>query len=491
MPLLDLNALAAVWLARRPAPEAPRGLGGRLLLGGLGVLALSSALGLGALAGRQALQAPAWIGPWLDRLGFALGAGGALWDGGPLLEARPWRPFRLQRRTLLAGEFLLGLTTGAKRALAALLFTAALGSGLPAPSLLPWALLTAVLLVLWAFGLERLLHALMPGALRFLRLPLAIGLLVGAWALHHTSVGSTAWTPGNQLARVAEGLLRGGAVLAPLGWTALSTSLMLALTTWALVPALSRSQNGSALVAGRPPTFRCPWRGLAGMHLRQLLVSRAGQLRLVMVFLAVLGIKEPELISLGRLHAPRAWVALWFALTFGTVLAVPLCNLLGLDRGGIRTWWVLPLEDRDLLKAKVAGTAAYAGLVAGLLCLAVGTFHGIRQVEGPGLLLLLAFVFLWCAGSGLERSILASWSQAGSSYGIQLDFTDEKVARLGVALAPIPIAIPLYALTVWIHPMLAAMAMAGLCLLALHRLRHRLDAASQLLDLHREHINRA
>lgn len=490
MPLLDLSALAALRLARTQRAGAPKGLGGRLLVGCLGALALSGALALGVLAGQQALCAPVALGPWLDRLGFALGAGGALWSGGPVLEARPWRPFRLQRRTLLVGELLLGLTTGAKRVLVALLLTAALGFSLPVPSLLPWALLTVILLVLWAFGLERLLYAAMPGPLRILRLPLALGLPLGAWVLRRTSAGAIAWTPGHQLARAAEAVLRGGSAAGPIGWAALATALMLALTAWALIPALSRARGGTALVAGTPPAFRCPWHGLAGLHLRQLLASRAGQLRLVMVFLAVLGIKEPELISLGRLHAPRAWVALWFALTFGTVLAVPLCNLLGLDRGGIRTWWALPLEDRDLLKAKVAGTALYASLVAGLLCLAVCAFHGIRPVEGPGLLLLLAFVFLWCTGSGLERSILASWSQTRSSYGIQLEFTDEKVARLGVALAPIPMAIPLYALTVWIHPILAAMAMAGMCLLALLRLRRRLDAGCRLLDQYREQINR-
>ena len=71
MPLLDLSALAALRLARTQRAGAPKGLGGRLLVGCLGALALSGALALGVLAGQQALCAPVALGPWLDRLGFA------------------------------------------------------------------------------------------------------------------------------------------------------------------------------------------------------------------------------------------------------------------------------------------------------------------------------------------------------------------------------------------------------------------------------------
>jgi len=226
--------------------------------------------------------------------------------------------------------------------------------------------------------------------------------------------------------------------------------------------------------------------------------------------MAILLTKEPVLISIGHLQTPQAWVALAGALTFGVVLMVPLCNLLGFDRGGIRTWWLLPLRDRDLWLGKVAGTAAYAALAlpvlliflvqaqalrlhaldraGGLdLTLEAGT-HPLGAAAVLALALLLAILFLWWAGSGLKLSLAGASPMGLGTYGVQPGFTDEKVARLGVLFAPLLWIVPLFAVASLLGPAVLFPVLALLGTWSGLRFSRKLDQVCAAMDGGREEL---
>jgi hypothetical protein len=524
---VDVRVLAALWQARRAG--TPRRSGARRLWSGVLLGAIALELALGALwagwtcARRMPGADPVLLGTALWRIPLGLGLAGALWDGGCVLSPRPLRPFFVRIRTLLLAELLLGLSTGMKRALFALAGLFALGAAARSPVLLPWALLSGFLAVLWVACLERLLPTLLPASLlrqRILLLLLAAtasmlaglrllglgGPLLFGWRFAWLAeVGRVVCRPGSDLVRAGQAILSDpktiqAASFHPSGqggvWAALlvplaATLLLLALTAWAVRRELAGERAGLGTAAGPLWSFRRPWAGVARLQFQRLLASRAGQLRLFVTFVAVLVAKEPELISAGRLHAPRAWVALSAAFAFGALLIVPLCNLFGLDRGGVRSYWILPLADRDLLLGKLLGVAGYGLLGGGLILLLLAAAQPLRPLELVGIAELLLAAFLWHAGSGLARSLRGAWGMTRDSNGIELEFSDEKVARLGVLIVPLLWLLPLFAVAVLLGPWALLPAMAAAALLAGLRLRAKLAEACLELAREREALSAA
>lgn len=508
---MDVKALSAIWRAHRvKRPRAPRKRRPWtfLLLWIIGVDLALLALWAGWAYGHQVASAnPVLLGARLWRIPLALGFAGALWEGGCVVSPRPLRPFFVKARTLLVAELLLGLTTPMKGTLFAFGLIFAIGLAASHPILAPWGLLVATLGILWIACLERILPALFPSGLLRQRILLLLLLAVAVVlaALRATGLGASqdlvqrpAWMvmlekvgtlPGQHLAQGAELLLTGhfGAIWRQLQVPLGATFLLLVLSAWMVHRELeSGTAASSGLGGGQPWAFHRPWFGVACQHFHRLLASRAGQLRLFMVFISILAAKEPELISVGRLQAPRAWAAFSAAFVFGAILMVPLCNLFGMERGGIRTYWNLPLEDRDLLLGKLAGTGAYAFLAGGLILLLLGAVHPLHPAELLGIGLLLLAVFLWCAGSGLIRSLHGAWGMGSESYGIQVELTDEKVARLGVMIAPLLWMLPIFALSVWLGRWSLLPSMVGLVLVSALRVPSRLDAACKELVRERE-----
>jgi len=513
---VDVMALSALWQARQAkVPQAPkqRRVWSFLLFWIMGVDLAILALWAGWTCGHQVVSTdPRLLGMRLWRVPLSLGLAGALWEGGCVVSPRPFRPFFVRARTLLLAELMVGLTTPVKRALLGLGLLFALGLGVRHPILAPWGLLVAALAILWIACLERILPALFPsGLLRqrvLLLLLLAVaGVLAGlratGLAAPHLSGQRPAWAaqmewagtlPGQHLAQGASELLAGhreafGRQLeVPLG----ATLLLLVLAAWMVHRELeSGPAPSSGLGGGHPWVFCRPWFGVARLHLHHLLASRAGQLRLFMAFMSILAAKEPELISMGRLEAPRAWVAFSAAFVFGAILMVPLCNLLGMERGGIRTHWNLPMEDRDLLRGMLVGAGAYAFLAGSLILLLLGAVHSLRPAELLGIGLLLVAIFLWCAGSGLSHSLRSAWGMSQESYGIQVELTDEKLARLGVVITPLLWMLPVFAVSVILGPWSLLSCMACLVLISALRISSRLDTACAALVCERETLTLA
>jgi len=518
---VDLRALGALWWARNQRPR-PRRRALALLLAPLALYLGGAAFWGGTRIGGGLGQLdPVAAGRLLWRLPLALGLAGALWEGGCVVDPTPCRPFFISLPTRVLAEALLGLTTPVKRILGALGLAFSLGMAWGRPALLPAGLAYAALALVWTACLERVIHVLAPaGLLRqraFLGVILGLGAGLAGLAWLGGGAVAPAWVPrlerlwalpGIQLVRFWQ-TGSPSALAAPLG----ATLALLAVTASCVARELAEERRpGEALDGGRAWAFTAPWAGVARLQFHQLLASRAGQMRLLMLLLTVVLAKEPELITVGTVAMPRAWPALAAGLTFGSVLVVPLCNLLGFDRGGVRTWWTAPLAARDLLLGKVGGCAAYAALAAPVLLALTAQAQAwtLRQAARPGgirlqvvpsarpmgpeilaLALLLAALFLWWAGSGLARSLRAPWPMPLGSYGVKTEFDEEKVARVGLLLAPLAWMVPLYGAALLLGWGAAAAAMAALALGSAWRFRFRLDAACTDLDAGREAISKA
>jgi len=518
---MDVRALSALWFAARGRVARKRPLATLALLTLLAVYLGGAALWAGTRLGGAlgTLDAEA-TGRALWRVPLFLGVAGALWDGGCVVDPAPCRPYFIALRTLIAAEGMLGLTTPVKRVLGALGLAFALGLSWGRPALLPMGLLYAALAILWTACLERVVHVISPAGILRQRTFLVVFLGLGAGILALSSLGGRPlsipimsaldrlWSlPGVQLVRYWQT----GApahLLAPLG----ATLALAALTAACLRAELALDRGpSSALGAGRPWVFSRPWLGIARLQIHQILASRAGQMRLLMLLISVFLAKEPELLTVGTLKSPHALAAIAAAVSFGAVLVVPLCNLLGFDRGGVRTWWRAPLADRDLLLGKVAGCAAYAAIAAPILLILIAQAQAwhLAKNEGPGGLglhvarsahpmgggvlfavaLMLAALFLWWAGSGLGKSLRAPWPMPLTSYAVKVEFDEEKMARVGVFLAPLAWVGPLFAATLALGWVAAAGAMAFVLVASALRFRSRLDRACADLPELREALS--
>jgi hypothetical protein len=530
---VDLNGLAAVWSSHR-GRRGPSGAPGRrratvLLLAFLALdLAVAAFLGGRGLARGLATADPGATGALLVRIPLGLGLAGALWEGGCLVDPAPFRSFLVRDRTLVLAEFLLGLTTPAKGFLAGLGAAFALGLGSVRPPLLPWGLLYTLLALSGVVCLERILHVVSPARFlhqrAFLLLLLVLGgalaglrLLGGGGSLRILPGAlERVWSlPGTRFVQALQAALAGRplAALARLG-VPLAAAALLGLLAWVCIRrAFLAGRRGAAGLACAPAwTGVRPWMPVAWIQFQQLLGSRAGQMRLLMLLLAVVLAKEPELISVGHLQSPRGWAAAAGALTFGAVLVVPLANLLGFDRGGVRTWWLLPLRDRDLLLGKVLGTAAYGaialpillGLLVRTQALRLRAVEGTRELDLAltagtpftglqvlALALLLGVLLLWWAGSCLHRSLAGAWPMGLDTYGVRLALDDEKLARLGALLAPVLWMLPLYALADLAGPRAVFPLLAVLGVWAALRFTRRLDRACLELAEVREALTAA
>ena len=527
---MDLRALAALWSAARgprfrkasPASRARRLTTAILIL----ILAADLCVAIfwagNTTGSRLAVQDASGLGRTLWRIPLTVAVAGALWDGGCVVNPAPCRPYFIALRTMVLAEGMLGLTTPVKAILAGLGLVFSLGLAWGRPALFPLGLLYVALAILWVAALERVVHTLFPaGLLRqrtFLTVILVLGVAMAFLAWLGGGILSAPWLsaveqicsqPGIELVRFWQ-TRNLGHLAVPM----LATMGLLALAGGCVALELSRDRKaGAALGGGRPWTFLRPWVGIARLQFHQILSSRAGQVRLLALMLSVLLAKEPELITVGVLKAPHAWSGIAAGLTFGAVLVVPLCNLLGYDRAGVQTWFRVPVAARDVLLGKVMGCAAYGAMAAPILLALVfqaQTWHFAQSSRagklhfyvmhsgsplGWGEVLAMAFLltalFLWWAGSGLERSLKGAWPMTMGSYGVKMELDDEKMARIGVLLAPLAWMGPLFAVALLLGWPAAATLMAGVAGLSAVRLQRCLEKSSRVFHENREAITLA
>jgi len=439
----------------------------------------------------------------------ALLGGGALlsgiWDGTCALRFTAFRPFLVTPGALFQAELLVGLWTPVKRLLWAAGFTFCLGAAWTCPRVMPWTFLALPALILALFALERLVGV---GARRFGRslktMVLFGGLFLGMrWLIAYLMAGGNLRRmPTGQhlptLPGVSVDLFR----LMPSTWLAhsLQAAAQRGRPSWgfflflvcvagllfiayrALLPDLAGSPPVENRGATKAPVFKRPWVGVAGLHLSQILGSKVGRFSLFLPVFALASLIDPILFGF---RPGSTWILAWSGLVFLSVGRKLACNLFGMDRGGVRSFWVLPLDDRDLLKGKLLGTAFFQGLILALMlgCLALGAPLSPLELVGGGLF--LASLCTWHLRIGLVRSLECPFPlDAEGLHMVELD--DPTLVTLGRLLLPWLVLVLVWAIAIRLGPLSAIWAMLVATMAAGLALLRRLPMATRMLGEDRE-----
>lgn len=335
----------------------------------------------------------------------------AIWDGTLALEIRTLRPFETRPFALFQGEMLLSLLTPFKLIFTAFLALFAFGACLKHPSLFFWlwagiaftlmALIClerilgritrtmsqrfkAALIILAALPLLRLLldsmaqevfkRSLFPQALPLdgikgygIKVLNARPNLFPIEAWQSGLQGQSAWMHG---------------FLKPL----VLSALILSLTFWFLRRDFQEEAQSNASKGGRLWDFDQAWMGVARHRWESIWASKQG--RFFILLPLVMPLIQVDAMFMTLLPGPAFLMGAtgWMMMGTGSLA----CTQFGLDRASVRHFWVLPIEDRDLLLGKVLGVAAYQ-LVSILL------FMVLLSLATPLPLKLLPAAFLFCA----------------------------------------------------------------------------------------------
>jgi hypothetical protein len=166
--------------------------------------------------------------------------------------------------------------------------------------------------------------------------------------------------------------------------------------------------------AGRLWSFRTPALGMARLTFATLMGSRIGRFGLVVPLLVVVLVKGPLAQASGR----ELW-AVPGAYTYVSLVANQFqLNQFGLDGHGVKALLLLPLSERDVLRGKALGLAAYQAIQAALLTVLLAVLHrpGANQIAA-GLLLFVAMVLVQNAVGQRTSSWMPRMVPRGSVKG--------------------------------------------------------------------------
>lgn len=498
---MDVNLFKAVWHAERARGmgKAQRGL--RIVLGisALPMLGLTGWLGL--TAGRALSHMdPALVGQGLATGLLCLSFLSGFWDGSCALRFEPFRPFQVSPSSLFFAELMVTIQIPMKLYLAALSASWALGVAVIHPSLLPWLMLFVPLLLLWLISLERIIGVLAGRltSMNFKLLALYGLLFLGLWVFMAKAENRSInwlpsgqfssqlsyWLPTTQMIMGWQGVLKGDWPFArlfvlPVLWTALL--LLLAYGALRNIFSGEAAQTFGGEV-GQPWAFRRSWVGVARHQWHSLWNSKVGRLFLFVPLLGLDGVVTPTVIGV----RPGST---WIIACLGFVqLSTGFCfNLFGFDRGGVRGFWTLPLEDRDLLVGKVMGVAAFQAVILFLFAACLPFLAPLTRMQGLSAVFFCTSLFSAHARSGMRFSV--KHPRPVDPAGITPNNLDDTYfGKLGRVFLPWVVLVAVWGIASRMGSWPLLLSMVLTCLGSLALLWRGISTATDGLRLGRDHL---
>ena len=429
-----------------------------------------------------------------------LGCFSGLSDGTCVLRFETLRPFQVPPFSAFQAEIMVGLLTPMKMYLGCLAALGGLGLAVNHPSLLPWLLVFIPMALIWLFCLERLVGVLGRLVGRNLKTLVLFGALVilfrlavrdelgpgGSWMPLECLRGRIAfWLPTTQSIVGWQGVLVGhGALSKLLLLPCLWTLVLLTLTFGALRKTFAGHSLALTQVSTHSASFKRPWVGVAMLHWRDLWHSKVGRLFIFVPLVALNGMMLPFVIE----HRPGptwivAWIG-WMQLIIGNGF---LFDVFGLDRGGIRSFWTLPLEDLDLLVGKVVGLGCYQAALLLLLAGCLPFFAPLNRQDSLAALFFCGAIFFAHARSGLRFSI--EHARFLDPEGLNPNEPNDLFfLQIGKAILPFALLVAIWVLARPFGPWALVLTMAFACCAALVHFVLGLPGLCACLSSQRDHL---
>ena len=151
----------------------------------------------------------------------------------------------------------------------------------------------------------------------------------------------------------------------------------------------------------RPWSFRTPVEGVARLQFASIITSRIGRFGLVVPLIVMALVKGPLAAAQGQ----RLWSVPGAFLYVSLVGSQFQLNQFGLDGHGVKTLFLLPIEERALFRGKAFGICAYQSAQALLLTALIAVWNRPSPLELVSGVVLFASLILVSNAVGRRTSV--------------------------------------------------------------------------------------
>ena len=163
----------------------------------------------------------------------------------------------------------------------------------------------------------------------------------------------------------------------------------------------AETMNDDDAGAARLWSFRTPVEGVARLQFASIISSRIGRFGLVVPLIVMALVKGP----LAEVQGQRFWSVPGAFLYVSLVGSQFQLNQFGLDGHGVKTLFLLPIDERVLFRGKSFGIFAYQGAQALLLTTLIAVLHRPSLLELAAGLVLFASLIMVSNAVGRRTSV--------------------------------------------------------------------------------------
>ena len=176
-------------------------------------------------------------------------------------------------------------------------------------------------------------------------------------------------------------------------------------------------------------SFRTPVEGVARLQFASIITSRIGRFGLVVPLIVMALVKGP----LAEVQGQRFWSVPGAFLYVSLVGSQFQLNQFGLDGHGVKTLFLLPIEERVLFRGKALGIAAYQSAQALLLTVLMASFHRPTFLQLAAGVVLFASLIMVSNAVGRRTSV--SMPRMLPKRSVRANATPLAMVLIGFALS--------------------------------------------------------